>query len=236
MSAHISPCPNCTPAELFQSAVMNEDEWARTHGVIVTRRAVKKGALLYHCGQAFDYLCAVRTGAFKSSTIAESNEETVIGFHLPGELLGSDGLLRKRHEVEVRALVDSDVCVISASEVLQLMEDVAPVKQFFFQNVTDEVHRMRRFLLLLNQRGAEQRLATFLLNFAKRLHKRGYSPTDMVLPMGRADIASYLGLKQETVSRSFALLSEYGYIAVDNRDIRILQHDALRQFRTKRLA
>jgi CRP/FNR family transcriptional regulator, anaerobic regulatory protein len=82
-------------------------------------------------------------------------------------------------------------------------------------------------MLLANMR-AEERLAAFLLNLLQRLHARGYSQSELILRMTREEIGSYLGMKLETVSRTFSKFSEDGIIEVKQKNIRILDHDKLK--------
>jgi CRP/FNR family transcriptional regulator len=81
-------------------------------------------------------------------------------------------------------------------------------------------------MLLANMR-AEERLAAFLLNLLQRLHARGYSKTELVLRMTREEIGSYLGMKLETVSRTFSKFSEEGIIEVKQKNVRILDQKKL---------
>ena len=154
---------------------------------------------------------------------------------MPGELLGSDGLSRGIHQEDVIALVDSDVCRSSAEDVASLMADVPAISCYFNRLLADEVQRQRGLMSVLRHMDAEQRLAMFLLNIGKRLQKRGYSRTEFVLPMSRGDIGCYLGLKQETVSRTLASLCNSDLIAIDNRQVHILQVEALREIRNSRV-
>jgi CRP/FNR family transcriptional regulator len=82
-------------------------------------------------------------------------------------------------------------------------------------------------MLLLGSMRAEERLAAFLLNLTKRLQARGFSASALVLRMTREEIGSYLGLKLETVSRTFSRLQEEGVLEVRQRQIRIVDHVAL---------
>ena len=77
-------------------------------------------------------------------------------------------------------------------------------------------------LLLLARRAAEDRLITFLVNLSKRFSDRNFSKTQFNLPMSRHDIANYLGLAPETVSRLFGRLTDLGLIAVEGRHIDLI--------------
>ena len=92
-----------------------------------------------------------------------------------------------------------------------------------------EIVRENGIMLLLGSMRAEERMAAFLLNLVDRLQARGFSQTELVLRMSRAEIGSYLGLKLETVSRAFSKFAEDGLIDVEKRNIRILRSDLLRE-------
>jgi CRP/FNR family transcriptional regulator len=84
-------------------------------------------------------------------------------------------------------------------------------------------------MMLLGTMRAEERLAAFLLNLSQRFALRGYSAVEFHLRMTREEIGSYLGLKLETVSRAFTRFQEEGFIAVQQKHIRILDGDGLRK-------
>jgi CRP/FNR family transcriptional regulator len=92
-----------------------------------------------------------------------------------------------------------------------------------------EIVREHGVMLLLGSMRAEERLAAFLLNLTQRLKARGFSSTSMVLRMTREEIGSYLGLKLETVSRTFSRFQEEGLLVVKQRQIEILNTDGLAQ-------
>ena len=91
-----------------------------------------------------------------------------------------------------------------------------------------ELTQDQRHLLSLGTMRAEERLAAFLLNLVQRLHARGFSQSELVLRMTREEIGSYLGLKLETVSRTFSKFVEDGIVEVKQRHVRILNADTLR--------
>jgi CRP/FNR family transcriptional regulator len=92
-----------------------------------------------------------------------------------------------------------------------------------------EIVREHGVMLLLGSMRADERLAAFLLNLAQRLHARGFSQSELVLRMTREEIGSYLGLKLETVSRTFSKFVEEGMIEVKQRYIHIVNTDGLKR-------
>ncbi len=92
-----------------------------------------------------------------------------------------------------------------------------------------EIVRDQGIMLLLGSMNAEERLATFLLNLSQRFGLRGYSRTEFLLRMTREEIGNYLGLKLETVSRTFSRFQEQGIIHIQNKAIRILDPQRLNE-------
>jgi CRP/FNR family transcriptional regulator len=99
----------------------------------------------------------------------------------------------------------------------------------FHKIMSREIVRDHGVMLLLGSMRAEERLAAFLLNLTQRLHARGFSRTELILRMTREEIGSYLGLKLETVSRTFSKFQDEGLLEVRQRQIRIVDQEGLRR-------
>ena len=195
--------------------------------LIFVPRAVKKGDRLFRKGQSFGDIFAVRSGSFKSSLTTDNGRDQVIGFHLPGDFLGLQGIAGQRHACDALALEDAEVCAMPFEHVETLSRELPPVQRLFYQLMSSEILRESHAIVMLGSLRAEGRVAAFLLDLLDRLKVRGFSENEMVLRMTREDIGSYLGLKLETVSRVLAKLSAGGLISVDNRHVRVLQREAL---------
>jgi len=92
-----------------------------------------------------------------------------------------------------------------------------------------EIVREHSLMMLLGSMNAEERLAAFLLNLSQRLKARGYSSTEFHLRMSRAEIGSYLGMKLETVSRTFSAFQQQKFLDVDKRHIRITDIESMKR-------
>jgi CRP/FNR family transcriptional regulator len=181
-----------------------------------TRKAVKRAQSLFRSGSAFDALYTVDAGFFKSTILLEDGRSQVTGFHMAGDILGLDGIGTDRHAIDMIALEDSAVWIISHSRLAH------PAMQRQLQRVMSrELVRDQGVMALLGTMRAEERLAAFLLNLSQRFLARGYSSTDFHLRMTREEIGSYLGLSLETVSRLFSRFQDDGYIAVQQKHILI---------------
>ena len=222
-------CSTCNLRELCLPVGLSNEQVVQLDHLVAQRRSVERGEALFRHGDPFQSLFAVRTGFFKTSVTAEDGRDQVTGFQMAGELLGLDGISDDRHNCDAIALEDSTVCVIPYDQLEGLSLRITDLQRIFHKVMSREIVRDHGVMLLLGSMRAEERLAAFLLNLTQRLHQRGYSRHELILRMTREEIGSYLGLKLETVSRTFSKFQEEGLLEVKQRQIRILDQDALHQ-------
>ncbi|OOG51649.1 fumarate/nitrate reduction transcriptional regulator Fnr [Polaromonas sp. C04] len=225
-------CSNCNLRELCMPLDLNAEELRRIDELVTTRRKVKRGATLFHNGEKFNALYAIRTGFFKTCVAAEDGRDQVTGFQMAGEVVGLDGIVNDHHTCNAVALEDAEVCVMPFERIEELSREVNALQRHVHKIMSREIVREHGVMLLLGSMRAEERLAAFLLNLAQRLHARGFSPSELVLRMTREEIGSYLGLKLETVSRTFSKFAEDGIVEVRQRHIRILDAATLQRIAT----
>ena len=225
-------CSNCNLRELCMPLGLNTDELRRIDELVTTRRKIKRGTALFHDGDKFSSLYAIRTGFFKTCVAAEDGRDQVTGFQMAGEIVGLDGIVNDHHTCNAVALEDAEVCVMPFERLEELSREVNVMQRHLHKIMSREIVRENGVMLLLGSMRAEERLAAFLLNLTQRLHTRGFSASELVLRMTREEIGSYLGLKLETVSRTFSKFAEDGIIEVKQRHIRILDADALKTIAT----
>ena len=181
---------------------------------------------LFRPRDACRFLYTVRYGFFKSTVMIEDGRDQVTAFHLEGDLIGLDGIGSGMHTCEVTALEDSEVV---ATPYVPSDESAASpmLSHAIHQAMSREINRENSMLMMLGSMYAEQRMAAFLSSLSSRLKTRGYSRTEFVLRMTRAEIGSFLGLTLETVSRCFSRLARERVIEVNQRYVRIIDADAL---------
>ena len=214
-------CCGCNLRELCLPVGIAEDQMHRLDDIVTTRRSLARGETLFRAGEQFTSLYAVRTGFFKTCFSSEDGRNQVTGFQMAGELLGLDGIGTDHHTCDAVALEDSQVCVISYAQLEELSREISDLQRQFHKIMSREIVRDHGVMLLLGSMRAEERLAAFLLNLTHRLHTRGFSSSAIVLRMSREEIGSYLGLKLETVSRTFSKFQANGMLFVRHRQIRI---------------
>ena len=222
-------CSSCNLRELCMPLGLNTEELNRVDELVATRRAIKRGASLFESGERFTSLYAIRTGFFKTCITTEDGRDQVTGFQMAGEIIGLDGIVNDQHTCNAIALEDAEVCVMPFGRIEELSREVNALQHHVHKIMSREIVREHGVMLLLGSMRAEERVAAFLLNLMQRLQARGFSKSDLVLRMTREEIGSYLGMKLETVSRTFSKFVDDGIIEVKQRQIHICNGDALKQ-------
>jgi CRP/FNR family transcriptional regulator, anaerobic regulatory protein len=198
---------------------------ARLHTLPLSRKLLHRKDVLFHAGQAKNALYLVRSGCFRVSVLSEDGREKITGFRMRGDLLGLDALGLARHGCDVVALDVGEVIELPGAS---LGARVPGFDAWLTARMACEIRRDWQWMLATSTLGAEQRVIAFLLDLADRQRSLGYSPEHIVLQMTRAEIGNFLALQLETVTRALSHLDAVGLIAVDRREIRMLDAQALR--------
>jgi CRP/FNR family transcriptional regulator len=208
---------------------LTDHDLNRLDDLVAVRRRIKRGDTLFTNGEKFSALYAIRTGFFKTCLATEDGRDQVTGFQMAGEIIGLDGIVNDQHTCDAVALEDAEVCVMPFDRIEEISREVTALQHHVHKIMSREIVREHGVMLLLGSMRAEERLAAFLLNLVQRLHARGFSQSELVLRMTREEIGSYLGLKLETVSRTFSKFVEDGIVEVKQRHVRILETEGLQR-------
>ncbi|MFA9217706.1 MAG: helix-turn-helix domain-containing protein [Sphingomonadaceae bacterium] len=193
------------------------------------RMRVGRHDALYRRGEPCSELFAIHAGQFKTQRSAPSGASQVLGFYMPGELLGLEALDRGQYGCDAVALTDSVVCVLPYAALARLLGQESRLQHQFHHLMSSEIARQQGAMLMLGNARAPQRLAAFLLEQSARCQLRGESGEQFQLRMSREDIAAYLGLTVESISRLLSAFRRSGAVRVSNRAIDLLAPDQLRQ-------
>ncbi|MCK5262469.1 MAG: fumarate/nitrate reduction transcriptional regulator Fnr [Gammaproteobacteria bacterium] len=222
-------CGQCNLNELCFPHGMNPEDMSKLDTIVEQRKPLHKNDHLYREGDASHAIYAVRSGSVKTLVESPNGDEQIVGFHLPGELLGLDGFMDGSHTCTAIALETTSVCAMPLPKLEGLCTTLPGLQHQMQRIMGKEVTEEHLMLLMLGKMSAEEKIATFLLSISRRMEERHWKATEFVLSMPRQDIANYLGLAVETVSRLFAQYQEAGIIKVDRRRISILQLQRLKE-------
>lgn len=219
-------CATCHVRSLCVPSGLHEDSVHLLVGFVSAGRRLRKEETLYAEGSRFRNLYAIRSGTLKTVLLSAGGDEQVTGFHLAGDVVGMDGIARGVHASSAVALDDAEICVLPYP-LTPAMEGRLPLQQAIARLMSRELVRENGLIMLLGSMNADARLAAFLLNLSRRMNVRGFSAAEFHLRMSRAEIASYLAMTVETVSRTFTGFQQRRWIGVNRKHVRILDFGGL---------
>lgn len=205
-------------------------EWPSLHGrgaESLPLRPLRAGDMLVHQHQVLDAFYMVSAGCLKLFTVDEDGFEQVTGFAFRGDVVGLDACYTGFHAASAMALDEASVTPLARWAALRELKVQPNTQQLLQCAAARELQRRAETQYLMAPASAEVRVARFLIQYGQRQREMGFSPRRFRLAMGRRDMASYLGLAHETVSRSFTLLAHGGYLRVEQREVEILDVEQL---------
>lgn len=219
---HRTSCQDCQLRPLCLPVSLNDSDTSAFDQIVHRQRPVSRGTPLFHEGEDFRSIYAVRSGAIKTARVSPEGEEVVTGLYLAGEVIGLTAIDRGKYPVSATALDTTAVCEIPFTRLESLSESVPGLQRQLVKLMSQRLLAEQNLVRTLLTRPAEERLAVSLLRLSERAgHGRGYALA-FKLPTSRHDLSNYLGLAPETLSRLFKRLEEQGVIGTSGREIRML--------------
>ena len=219
-------CSTCAFGSVCLPAGLNKTALNDLHMLVEHVGPCHTGDHIFRSGERFGALYAVRAGMVKTRQVDDEGHEQVLGFHLPGEMVGLDAIHPAKYPCDAVALDTVYVCRFSFPALSELAAKIPDVQQRLFDLLSADIGKSSRFS---GDHTADERLAAFLLDLAGRYAARGFAPNSYRLVMPRADIANYLRLAAETVSRVLRRFQDHGLIHVDGRELELVDKPALQK-------
>jgi CRP/FNR family transcriptional regulator len=195
---------------------------------VMTEAALPPGGILFHEGSPADYVMNVTGGAVKLFKLLGDGRRQILGFRFAGDFLGLSAGTDYVYSAE--ALTDSKLCRFPRKKLDGLRERFPRLDRRLLSLSIDELTAAQEQLLLLGRKTAEERLVSFLILLSQGQVRRGLTPDPIILPMTRSDIADYLGLTIETVSRTFSGLKKKGLIELqETTHVHLVDRDRLEE-------
>lgn len=217
-------CSTCAFSEACLSRGMDKSALSDLHVLVDHVGPLHAGEHIFREGDAFEAIAAVRAGTVKTYVVDRDGNEHVLGFHLPGEVIGLNAIDGEQYPCNAVALDTVMLCKFSFPKISMLAARLPGLQKQLFRLLSRDIGRAA---LLAGDWTADQRLAAFLIALSRRLAERGFSPTRFQLTMARTDIANYLRLAPETVSRVLRRFQEDGVLKVERREVELLGREQL---------
>ena len=217
-------CSTCAFSQACMAEGMDKASLGDLHMLVEHVGPLRAGDHLFRTGDPFEAIAAVRAGTVKTYVIDRDGREHVLGFHFPGEVIGLDGIDGESYPCNAVALDTVMLCRFSFPMMATLAGRMPGLQRHLFNLLSQDIGKAS---VLSGNFTADERLAAFLVMLSRRFAERGFSASRMRLTMARTDIANYLRLAPETVSRVLRRLQDEGVLKVDRRDMEILQPEVL---------
>jgi len=215
-------CEQCGIYKLCMPSGLGAGDLDALDRIIKRRRPLERGQHLYHAGEDFHCIYALRSGSLKTYVMSEEGEEHIIGFRMPGDLLGLSDINNPHYTRSAKALETCSVCEIPYERFEQLTQEIPDLHHHILNMMSREIHQEQDRVTMCKKLSAEARLAGLLLMLSQRFQQRGFSASEFNLSMSRSDIANMLGLAVETISRLFTLFQENGLLMVERKHVKLL--------------
>jgi CRP/FNR family transcriptional regulator len=211
-------CSTCAFSQVCLAQGLDKAALRDLHMLVEHVGPLPPGAHLFRTGDPFDAIAAVRGGTVKTCRVDREGREQVLGFHLPGEIIGLSAIDGERYPCDAVALDEVQACRFSFPKIALLAARVPGLQKHLFKLMSRDIGHAER---LSGDHSADERIAAFLVDLSRRLAARGFSASRFELTMPRTDIANYLRLAPETVSRVFRRFQDEGVVRVLRREIEI---------------
>ena len=204
-----SPCAACAVRDMAFCGVLDDQELARLIPILHVVGVDPRGPIIDE-GEPADYLFNVTQGAVKLYKLLPDGRRQITGFLFAGDFLGI--AMNEKYAYSAEAVDRVSLCRFPRNKLERLLDEIPKLEKRLLGMASNELVQAQDQILLLGRKTAREKVVSFLLNLTDRAVKRGGAPSPVALPMGRADIADYLGLTTETVSRTITNLKRDGHI------------------------
>jgi CRP/FNR family transcriptional regulator, anaerobic regulatory protein len=219
-------CGTCAFSEACIAAGFDKPDLRELQCLVEHVGPFRAGEYVFRAGDPFRTIFAVRSGTVKTCVNDKEGREQVLGFYLPGEVIGLNAIYPEHFPCDALALDTTFFCRFSFPAMSVLAARVPAVQQHLFRMLSKEIGTVSS---LAGDHSADERVATFLLDLASRYASLGFSATRFHLSMSRGDIANYLRLASETVSRVLTRFRAQNLIRIDGRELELLNRARLQE-------
>lgn len=211
----------CLPSQIDYMSTVNLES-------ILVRGRLRAGRPLFRAAERPNFLYIVRSGSLRTEIHDRDGMLHVTGFFLPLNMIGSEGFASARYRSDAVALEDSDYCAIPLAALPALISAEPQFAMQVIRLVRGELAHAHDHIVLLGKPNPFQRVAMFINDLLERCGTIQTSSNTLLLSMSRRDIASYVSLAIETVSRTLSKMQDQGVLVVRRRSIHVLDTKKLR--------
>lgn len=225
-----SICNRCKVRNLCSVNILSASERKKFSDVIIHNERWGRGQHLFFPSDPLCFIYIVHSGSFKTYITNVNGDTQITGFYFQGDVIDLNFSNHAKLNYGAVALETATVCKIPLTEFENMVNQYPDLSNAFLKVMSREIVLKQRMILVMSKMTAEQKVADFLVHMSTENKSRGYSPVIFNLSMTRTDIANYLGLAIETVSRIFKAFRNKGIISIERRQVSINELEALKSF------
>jgi len=211
-------CSTCAFSDACVSQGFDKSALGELHVLVEHIGPFAEGEHIFREGDEFTAIAAVRAGTVKTYVLDPDGHEQVLGFFLPGEVIGLNAISHARYPCNAIALDTVMLCRFSFPKMALLATRLPGLQAQLFRLLSRDICKAA---LLAGDYTADERMAAFLVSLSQRYAQRGFSPNRFHLTMARTDMANYLRLAPETVSRVLRRFQDEKLVQVERRELEI---------------
>ncbi len=224
------PCDTCAARDYAACAPLNADEQKRLTSIMQVV-GIAPHEVVFDEAEPADHVFNVKEGAVKIFKLLADGRRQITGFLFPGDFLGLTH--NDSYAYSAEALTPTQLCRFPRRKLEALFDELPKLEQRLLNMASHELAAAQDQMMLLGRKSARERVVSFLLLLSNASIRHGQSGNPIVLPMSRADIADYLGLTVETVSRTLTQLKTQELIKLlDDKQISLVKPQTLRGIAT----
>jgi CRP/FNR family transcriptional regulator len=227
-SFDVSRCLICSVRSINMCGSLEPEELGRL-SKIARCETFSSGETLFHEGDPNGSVYNITDGAVRLSTMLKNGRRQVIGFMFAGDFIGFSD--RETYPWTGESVRGAKVCKFARNDLARAVKELPKIEHRLLEMATNDLSSAQEHITMLGQGSAAEKVSAFLLMLSRKAATRGGVDNPVHLPMTREDIADYLGLAFETVSRCFTRLENQGLIAIEStRVVRIKNFEALEDY------
>jgi len=221
----LTPCGACPVRSMSVCAALHEDELNRLNEIVSTVR-LETHETLFNEGDTASSMFNVTSGTVKLYKLMPDGRRQITGFLGGGDFVGLS--VNETYAYSVEAVGPTSLCRFPRKQLERLLEEFPKLQRRLFGLASNELAAAQDQMLLLGRKTAKEKIASFMLSLSDKAARRGQPDNPIRVAMSRSDIADFLGLTTETVSRTFTNLKSSGVIRLlDSGKVQIQDRDAL---------
>jgi len=224
----IDSTQNCRGCLLVEG--LTDEQRQQLSMIVHAKKHYRRNDKIYHIADKFKSVYLVQQGSIKTEVATYDGRPVVTGFYFPGDIFGFDGIGDQGYLCDAVAMENTLICEVPFQKLTKLCMTVEGLQHKLFMLMGQQIGSHDHALFMMHNMPAESRLCRFLTLYHERMKKYvGDQGTLMLLPMNKDDIARYLGISPETLSRILSGLVDKGIVRRHSRRLELLDIDTLHE-------